>query len=329
MSKDINNEYLYPYSPDVLERRNSDNQFSKGWGMHFIPSEKYWIDVHTHLRGNSLSELKLCVETYTSKILALNLEKTVVILNMDGSSESDFISYVMELKKYDNLILMLYLDYKNPNVNFIEKCIQMGIQGIKLHNAPIIVEGADYNIWHSEEWGKVFKIIAKYNLPVLWHVTQRLSSCPYTGGGENTYWKDGWKKGVEYTNEDLLQSYLKIIKKHSDINFISAHQLHVGWKRLVDLFQEYNNLYIDTSIGCFVRKFDQIYDHDRQFLRDIFIKHSDRILFGTDLIMDKNVSDDHIISNFYGHMRFVKQLMLPHDVIQKVSHENAEKLFGL
>jgi predicted TIM-barrel fold metal-dependent hydrolase len=88
-------------------------------------------------------------------------------------------------------------------------------------------------------------------------------------------------------------------------------------------------VYIDTSIGCFVRWGDEMYPEDRKKLRDFFIKYADRILFGTDIGMGKgyNLETEHL--SLMGHIRFVRQLRLPYDELQKVSHENAEKLFRI
>ncbi len=37
-----------PYSPYIKDRQTLDDGFSKGWGFHFLPSEEYVIDCHTH-----------------------------------------------------------------------------------------------------------------------------------------------------------------------------------------------------------------------------------------------------------------------------------------
>jgi predicted TIM-barrel fold metal-dependent hydrolase len=340
---DSEKELLYPHSTDVFEREVSDSGFSNGWGMHFMPVEKYWLDVHTHIEEKNPDNLDGIMKAYLRLTNAHNVKLTTVILPMIDeiihevryTSKRVFIENSKELQCYldkfgdkDKLIFMLYLDYKKPDVQLVHEAFKMGIKGFKLHNAPLIIDGGYHTAWLSKEWKAVFRAIESYRLPVLWHVTQRLSDAPYVGGGKNSYWEHGWKKGIKYTNEELLQIYLKIVGEYPGIPFISAHQLHLGWERLTSLFDQYENLYTDTTVSCFVRQYDELYDHDREYLRNIFLKYSDRILFGTDMI----VTGERLAgcNDLYdGHIRFIRQLRLPDEALQKISHENAEKLFSL
>jgi predicted TIM-barrel fold metal-dependent hydrolase len=103
----------------------------------------------------------------------------------------------------------------------------------------------------------------------------------------------------------------------------------VGWDRLEQILDEYPNVYIDTSIGCFVRWGDVMYPEDQKKLRDFFIKYSDRIVFGTDIEVGEGAHQETYRLSLMGHMLFIRQLRLPYDELQKVSHQNAEKLFQL
>ena len=334
-------EYLYPHSRDVIERETSDNGFSKGWGMHFLPTAEYWFDVHTHVYEKK-ENIREAIDEHLTRVKDRKVQRLSVIpiasAAKDGKSiDTDMFSCYMnkkDLSCYLEEILgikcasaILYLHYTNPDIELIETAADMGISGIKLHNAWMIMDGADRQIWLSDEWDKAFQLMGRLKLPVLWHVTQRLTDSPYTEGGRNSYWKEGWEKGVRYTNEDLLQIYLKVVGKYPDVNFISAHQLHIGWERLTELFDQYPNLYTDTTVGCFVRKDDEMYDIDRNYLRDVFIRYSDRILFGTDTFTKRQNEVKYLEDSYDGHIRFIKQLNLPGEALQKISHENAERLY--
>lgn len=339
-------EDLYPHSPDVYERETSDGGFSKGWGMHFAPSEKYWVDVHTHAKAEDPQDVIAEVGKYLPLLGGSRVKRFVVILpeimpegyegeGLLGEYFSDLKQmkdFIDVLNKCENISPMVYLNYRNPDPEAIVEAAKAGACGLKLHNASLIVDGADPEIWFSKEWKKVFETVQEHKLPILWHVTQRLTDCPYTGGGRNSYWKYGWEKGVKYTNEDLLQIYLKIVEQYPGINFVSAHQLHIGWDRLTSLFERYKNLYSDTTVGCFVREDYEMYDSDREYLRDIFIRYSDRMLFGTDWLIRKTENDRelaHVVDTYKGHIRFLRQLRLPEEALQNVSHRNAERLFKL
>ncbi len=344
-------ESLYPHSPDVTERETADGGFSKGWGMHFHPVEETIVDVHGHIQFQSFGNVDEVMKKQLELMRPLNLSRCAVcspmmvrpanlespeVFSVDRLTKlEDLVPYLDLAGKSDMLALMIFLHHGNPDLELLGKCVDAGACGVKLHNAPIIVEAADPEVWLHDDWADVFSEIERKGLPVLWHVTQRLTDCPYTEGGRNTYWKDGWKKGVTFTNEDLLQIYLKIVAKYPGIPFISAHQLHIGWDRMASLFDRYPNLFSDTSVGCQVNEGDRIYETDICRIRDFFIRYSDRMLFGTDSFItdmtegDSVFNEDVKATGIKNHIRFIKQIRLPFDALQKVFHGNAERLLKL
>ncbi len=329
MSRSSSDSDLYPHSPDVLERETADDGFSSGWGLHFQTSERYWIDCHVHARR--APNLRERVDKWFEWSMAYRQAQFIAIDGRPEASETG-LSYeeLAELVKGDDRLAFLYYPgIDTPDVEPLEHALELGARGLKLWSPTFVLEARPADEFEHPKWEATFKIVNDRKLPILWHVTQRVTDSPYTGGGRNAYWGVGWEKGVTYTNEDLLQSFLRVAKAHPDGHFIGAHQLHVGWDRLEEIFEEYPNVYIDTSIGCFVRWGDTMYPEDQEKLREFFIKYADRILFGTDIGMGEgyNLEIEHL--SLMGHMRFVRQLRLPYDELQKVSHQNTEKLFRL
>jgi len=327
--KDSKDTDPYPYSPDILERETADDGFSSGWGFHFQPLEKYWIDCHVHVRRGP--EFPLRLKEWFDWSLAWRQASLIAVDGNPELSESKF-SYkeLSEIAERDKRLAFLYYPgIDRPDSETLEHALELGARGLKLWSPTFVLEGRPADEFEHAKWEDVFRIINDKKLAILWHVTQRITDSPYTGGGRNAYWDDGRKKGVKYTNEDLLQSFLRIVRAHPEGNFIGAHQLHVGLERLEELFEEYPNLYIDTSIGCFVRWGDVMYPEDQKKLRAFFIKYSDRILFGTDIGVGKGYHRETEHLSLMGHIRFIRQLRLPYDELQKISHQNAEKLFGI
>lgn len=343
MSDKCSKELFLPHSLDVIERETSDNGFSKGWGMHFAPVAENWVDTHTHVWDTDIKNAVDLIDTGFKGFSKLDV-KRIVAISPEVVREDEVSAYAAEkiltgfenactylvgMQKVNNALPFLHLSYTMPDPKLIEEAVKIGIYGIKLHNAPVITHVADPEVWLNKEWCKAFEIIAKHDLPVLWHVTQRLTDSPYTGGGRNTYWNEGWEKGVTYTNKDLLQIFLKVVERYPKIRFIAAHQLHLGWDSLTDLFDSHANLYTDTTVGCFVRKDYVLYDLDREYLRNVFTKYCDRIIFGTDLIIERGMTERYIEDTYSGHMRFIIQLSLSDEAIQKISHGNLEKILGI
>ncbi len=329
----VREDYLYPHSPDVFERETVDDGFSKGWGLHFQPSERYWIDCHTH--AESKTDYQIYLDRWLDWSKAWRVAKILVVdghpENFDGAFSGDPFNYteLSEVTKKNNLGFLYAPGVDSYDTATFLQAISAGACGLKLWSPWFILKGLSYDEFESPKWEGIFKIVNEKQLPVLWHVTQRMTASPYTGGRNQAYWAEGWKKGVKYTNEDLLQSFLRIARAYPDGYFIGAHQLYLGWERLEQIFEEYPNVYIDTSIGCFIRWGDLMYPEDQKRIRNFFIKYADRIVFGTDIGIGKGWHEESCRLALMGYINFIRQLRLPYDELQKISHQNAEKLFRL
>lgn len=329
MGREFNGVDPCPHSPDVYERETADGGFSSGWGLHFPTSERYWIDCHVHVRR--VPDFQQCVDRWFNWSLAYRQSKFIAVNGMPEPSETEY-SYdeLADMMRGESRLAFLYYPgIDTPDVEPLERALEAGARGVKLWSPTFVLEGRPADEFERQKWEGFFKIVNDRRLPILWHVTQRMTDSPYTGGGRNAYWSEGWKKGVKYTNEDLLQSFLNIAKAHPDGYFIGAHQLYVGLDRLEKIFQEHPNVYIDTSIGCFVRWGDVMYPADQKKIRKFFVKYADRILFGTDIGVGEgyHLETEHL--SLMGHIRFIRQLRLPYEELQKISHQNSEKLFQL
>lgn len=318
-------DYDLPYSPDVAERQTSDEGFSRGWGEHFQPNEAYWVDCHVHMRDKSTDVMARAVGEYFERLDAWRLRRVIALdarsFTVDAFAETG--------KKDDRFCWCAWPRYHEPDADFVDRAFQAGACGLKLHNAHILTEGGDYKVWLGKDWQRVFERVAAQRKCILWHVTQRLTDSPYTGGNRDSYWREARQSGLTCTNADLLEVFLQVVKRYPDIPFIGAHQLHVGFDKLDELFERHPNLLTDTSCGFFVRWGDHMYDADRRRARQFFLRHSGRILFGTDCGIGVEATQEYVFQSFLGHVRYLRQLHLPHDVLQAVSHCNTERTFGL
>ena len=235
-----------------------------------------------------------------------------------------------EVGRDPRLVWLLWLEHDHPDLDACRRAFDLGCGGLKLHNASIITSGGDYHVWESEEWARVFAEVEARRKPILWHVTQRMTASAYNGGGLRAYWSDGYEKGVTFTNEDLLQAHLRLADAHPGIPFIGAHQHYLGLDRLEQIFAAHPNVYVDTSVGGIVRDGDQLYPEDRERWHDFVVRHADRVLFGTDSgVVSYAATFEVNVQAFLNHARFVHQLRLPDDVLQKVAWANCARLYNL
>ena len=143
------------------------------------------------------------------------------------------------------------------------------------------------------------------------------------------YWQQGWAKGVDFTNEDLLQDMLTQVRRFPKLKIIGAHQLHIGIERQAELLRAHDNLYIDTSCGMYLRWADGFIEEDRLLLRDFMETWSDRFVFGTDADLFPGSIDEYAVQGFLCHARFMLELGLHDQALQDVAWRTSQQLFGL
>jgi predicted TIM-barrel fold metal-dependent hydrolase len=315
-----------PHAPDVAERQTVDNGFSAGWGCQYMPSESYIVDCHTHCFGaTDRYDIFRLLDAFFSRAIAFRLGRMIAL---DGDPEN--LDSFSALSKFDTRFgFWLRGQDEKPDLDFVKRAVDAGAVGMKILNIRMIQKAGDHKVWLSKPWQEIFAWLEGRKLPVLWHVTQRHTAAPYMGGNLHSYWSEGWKNGVRFTNEDLLQVFLEVVRRHPGIPFVGAHQLHVGWDRLGQLFAEHPNLNSDTSCGCVVRPGDTMDEQDRRHLHDFFSRWHDRMLFGTDVCLEPGHVDEYLLQHLVNHIRFVHQLRLADSVLQEVVHANAERLLRL
>lgn len=156
--------------------------------------------------------------------------------------------------------------------------------------------------------------------------------------------------------DSLLAAMIRVVQRHPKTTFVAVHFGNnaedpewVG--RMLDA---HPNLYVDLAA-----RLPEIGRHDPKKLHDLFVKHADRILFGTDMglspgnfIMLGSIGEepnkrDEVKPFFDKHWRWLETwdrdipsptpiqgrwnihgIGLPDDVLRKIYRENAMKLFG-
>ena len=326
LPKSTTTETTRPHSPYLRQRDTLDNGFSRNWMPHFLPSEEYWVDMHAHLSGvKGFDDLKQLLDDWFSQLDAYRLGQVVAI-----TEQEDLFDVFGETVKKDKRFAWIYwLPIDEPSLSLVREATLNGACGIKIHNIRIIEGKTPRNIWQNNAWQEIFSFAEQNEIPLLWHVTQRQSYSPYHGGGKNAYWESGWANGVTFTNEDLLQDMLAIMKRYPKLKVIGAHQLHIGTERLQNLFIEYPNLYIDSSCGMYLRWADDFIEEDRLLLRDFIERWSERILFGTDANLQAGSLDEYAIQGFLCHARFMLKLGLNDKALQDVAWRTAGNLLKL
>ncbi len=191
----------------------------------------------------------------------------------------------------------------------------------------------------------IWDTAGELGLPVLVHVADPVAFFdPVTP--ENERWDElgnhpewSFPSPPYPTFKTIIEGFAHIVRRHSHTTFIGAHvgcyAENLAW--VSDLLDECPNLMIDFSAR--IAELGRVPYAARKFM----IRHADRILFGTDAGPDLDAyaiyarfleTDDEYFSYspdpVPGQGRWmIYGLHLPTDVLTKIYHDNAARLFGL
>jgi predicted TIM-barrel fold metal-dependent hydrolase len=152
------------------------------------------------------------------------------------------------------------------------------------------------------------------------------------------------------TRDEHYAIWESALEEHRDRPWLAAH---LGGNpeniaRLDGLLTRYPNLYLDSSATRWVVR---EVSKQRDAMRDFFIRHQDRIVFGSDQVSGDDRKFDFLSSRFWCHRKLwetayigpspivdpdlpadqqptIRGLALPDDVLQKLYHDNAVKLLA-
>ena len=325
---DYPDEPVEPY-PDNIEREIGDNGFSQGFGITNHAYSFDWFDSHMHLAWshypNRLNEMQiqevmdrwfhLVGEYHCSRIILLD-----PYLETMEWARDDPRAHVFWWMTWD----------QSDQLPEIQRRVNEGlIQGLKLHTGGFMAkDNPDYRVMATPEWQEIYSWCGQHDLPILIHVNQHWGDQGYTYGRGN---KEFWER-AGYTNQELLDFFLsEMVGKYPEVKWIMAHMNFQGIESLSRLLDKYPNLYLDTSIGMFLRQYDILTPGEIEPYRDFCIKYADRLMFGTDAFVYHPLESkypEHIRNWWLPHYIFITQLRLPQETLDMISHGACEKVLG-
>lgn len=146
--------------------------------------------------------------------------------------------------------------------------------------------------------------------------------------------------------EDQIAARDRMLEKNPELKFIGAHLASLEWSvdRLAQFLDRFPNAMADTAARMGQLQYQSNADHRK--VRDFMIKYQDRIVYGTDHSTQPDVPSgsghERTQGVWLSHWRYfntaesqtvpelddpVKGLALPREVVDKLYHENARKLF--
>jgi predicted TIM-barrel fold metal-dependent hydrolase len=224
------------------------------------------IDMHEHYRagGNVDNFLRAAGALGVSKVLFL---PTGVSPDNAGYKvhQAFLVKYITKLYP-EKIIPFCTINEADPKAaEVFEECLLAGGKGLKLL-------GGHPNFYDepldSKNMYKVYEVAKKYKVPVLVH---------------------GSIINVPQTLDELKRIY----GDFPEVTFIHAHYCSSIFKGInLELCQEildkYSNVYTDLSMGGGIKRYHRYFKQDLEKVKNFIIKYQDRILFGSDIILDNS-----------------------------------------
>ena len=321
---------------------------------------RFVIDVHVHVTPD-MAELMVDVMEVN------NLSRVVNV----GILEALGIPFQEGMRTFRKALgeRMIYFstpDFSDTSPGFgkrmaedLERKMEAGVRGLKIFKElGLRHKDADGNLIPVDDprldplWAKAGEL----GVPVLIHTADPLAFFqPLDESNER--WEelrdhpDWYFGGPGFSDHDtLLAQRNRVIERHSDTTFIGAHlgNYPENLPYVDACLERYPNFYVDTSA-----RIAEMGRHPADEVRAFFIKHQDRVLFGTDLVIGWDVFEDRAqkdmadFEHFYdANWRFfetdeeqieypeypvqgrwkVNAINLPDEVLEKLYIRNAQRL---
>ncbi|MEW5974624.1 MAG: amidohydrolase family protein [Acidobacteriota bacterium] len=327
-----------------------------GWN----PKDFDRIDIHTHFYQD---------QPFILPVLdAFNIRRTAILcaLGMDNPSM---------LKEYEERIVAMRDRYPErfvfcPTIDIsridegnyvaqvldhLEMNVRRGAKGIKIWKVlgmGVKDQRGCFVAIDDKRLEPIWKRFAELELPVIIHAAEPIEAwlkldpaSPHYGYfSKNPEWHFYDKPGV-YSHAQLMQQRDNVVARHPDLTVIGNHfgSLEHDLEGLSRRFSKYSNFYAETGA-----RFVNFVRHPPEIMRAFFIKHQDRLLFGSDITTlppgntesDYNAERERHFRRWYAdQFRYLETndevtfggvtsrgLKLPQQVLQKLYFDNAKRL---
>jgi len=321
-------------------------------GHHEVQKARFYvIDVHNHVNDAARIDDHMPPERVVEVMNNTNVKTIVILTGLWGEKLQAVIDEMVKPHP-GRFIVFTQIDWtKIDDPNFsqemvaqISDAVSRGARGLKLLK--------DLGLGVRDKSGKLIAI-DDARLDPIWEECGRLGIPVSIHSGD----PEAFFHPVDATNEryeellshpdwsfygrdypglqSLLEARNRVFARHPKTTFVS---LHMGWPENLDWVESMLEKYPNVMVEFGAREAEL--GRQPRRTRDLFLKFQDRVLFGT----DNSVSEEMYRNNFRfletadeyfdywgapGQGRFeISGLALPDDVLEKIYHKNAEKLFS-
>jgi predicted TIM-barrel fold metal-dependent hydrolase len=319
---------------------------------HPIEKAKFYvIDVHSHVNDAARIDEHMPPARVIEVMNATNVKTIVILTGMWGDKLQGVIDEMV--KPYPGRFMVFTQldwsriddpDFGNEMVALLRDSVSRGARGLKLLK--------EFGLGVRDKNGRLIAIDDPRFDPV-WDECGRLGIPVFIHTGD----PEAFFLPVDATNEryeelidhpdwsfygrdypslqSLLEARNRVFARHPHTNFVS---LHMGWPENLDWVQSMLDQFPNVMVEFGAREAEL--GRQPRRTRELFLKYPDRVMFGT----DNDVTEGLYFNIFRwletgdeyfdywdapGQGRFkISGLALPDDVLEKIYHKNAERLFS-
>ncbi|MGC1384621.1 MAG: amidohydrolase family protein [Candidatus Acidiferrales bacterium] len=321
--------------------------------VHEVARAKFSVwDVHNHVDDAAGIGGRIPVDQLVQSMDAVNVRKVVILTGGWGASLQAVLDNTV--KKYpDRFIVFAQMDWSKVNdPNFsqemvaqLDDAVKRGARGLKvLKDLGLGVRDANGKFLRVDDprLDPVWEECGRLGIPVFIHVTDPEAFFTPIDGNNERYeelkMNPSWSfYGHRFpSKQEILNERNRVIERHPHTTFVALHV--ANWPENLDAVSGWLDQYPNMMVEFGAREAELGRQPRRAF--QFFQDYQDRIMFGTDSdpeeAMYRNyfrwleTKDDYFeYWGSPGQGRWaIYGLGLPDDILKKVYHTNAERVFA-
>jgi uncharacterized protein len=313
---------------------------------HIMKAAYPVFDAHTHDYARNETQLDAWVKAMDE----CGIEKSVILTEASGAGfDSVYDLYSKYKNRFDLWCGFDYTGYDKPGwsekaVKELERCFKKGAKGVGeegdkglgMFFNPVKAWGMHFD---DPRMKPLFAKCSELGMPISIHVADPIwmyEKMDATNDGlmnAQTWRIDMTKPGI-IGFDALLQTLENAVKDNPKTIFVACHfaNLNHDMDKLAKMFDKYPNFYADISA-----RYAESAPIPR-YMKTFYIKYQDKLLYGTDMSFDLAMyrttfrilesEDEHFYeTDLFGYHWALNGFGLPKDVLKKVYHDNASRLF--
>ena len=336
-----------PAFPETLLLKDYRPQSIYNIPITEIPRAKYpVIDMHSHPYAKTAQEIDRWVRTMDD----VGIEKTIILTKTTGAEFDDIQKkYSKYPERFEMWCGFDFTDYREPGfpasaVKELERCHHAGARGVgEIHDKGKGLRSGKSNApgMHPDDLrvDALFEKCGELGMPISLHVADPIwmyqKMDRHNDGLMNAYeWRLDNQPGIVDLSGmvDILE---RMLARHPNTTFIACHFANLDYDlaRLGEVLDRHPNLHADIAA-----RYAETAPIPR-FAAQFYEKHARRLVYGTDMGMDKAMYqvtfrileslDEHFyeIDQFSYHWS-LNGFGLRDEILKQVYHDNAARLLG-